>query len=124
MARRAFLGASCFGLGQMALASLLRRDLAGAEPLPSPRGALPSLHFAPKARRVIFLFMSGGPSHVDLFDPKPRLQQAQGQDLPRSVLGNHRLPANTAGQGTLPLVGPVSGFVRCGKGRTELSDLL
>jgi hypothetical protein len=124
LTRRAFLGGSCFGLGQVALASLLRGDLFAAGPAPAGGGALPSRHVPPKARRVIFLFMSGGPSHVDLFDPKPRLQEARGGDLPRSVLGSHRLPANTANQGALPLAGPVSGFVRCGRGRTELSDLL
>src|SRR6476660_6562059 len=78
LTRRAFLGRSA-GLGALALAALLRRDLFAGSAAP---GALPRLHFAPKARRVIFLFMPGGPSHVDLFDPKPRLATDNGKPLP------------------------------------------
>ena len=77
LTRRAFLARSTTGLGAIALGSLLRRDLFGAEaainPSPKSKGALTSLHFAPKARRVIYLFQSGAPSHLDLFDPKLKL---------------------------------------------------
>src|SRR6476660_9883701 len=78
LTRRAFLGRSA-GLGALALAALLRRDLFAGSAAP---GALPRLHFRPRAKRVIFLFMSGGPSHVDLFDPKPRLATDNGKPLP------------------------------------------
>ncbi len=87
--RRAFLARSTTGLGALALGALLRRDLCGAEAATilhlKPKGALPSLHFAPKAKRVIYLFQSGAPSHLDLFDPKPKLTQMTGEELPPSV---------------------------------------
>jgi hypothetical protein len=79
---------------------------------------------AATARRVIFLFMSGGPSHIDLFDPKPRLAKSQGEDLPKSVRGDQRLSANTSKQDRFPLVGAISPFTRCGKAGVELSELL
>jgi hypothetical protein len=81
LTRRAFLKRSTTGIGALALASLLNRDLLGADPLAVP-GSLGNLHFAPKAKRVIYLFMSGAPSHLDLFDPKQKLIEMTGQDLP------------------------------------------
>ncbi|HAV62555.1 MAG TPA: sulfatase, partial [Verrucomicrobiales bacterium] len=73
LSRRAFLARSTTGLGAIALGTLLRRAT-GAEPAAAPGlGALPGLHFAPKAKRVIYMFQSGAPSHLDLFDPKPKL---------------------------------------------------
>ena len=71
--RRTFLGRSAAGIGGLALASLLNGGLSAA-----------GTHFAPRARRVIFLFMSGGPSHLETFDPKPELQRLHGQRLPDS----------------------------------------
>ena len=67
-----------------ALASLLNRELFAAPDL-STRGALPVLHFAPKAKHVIYLHQSGAPSHVDLFDYKPEMQKHHGKELPASV---------------------------------------
>jgi hypothetical protein len=78
----------------------------------------------PKARRIIFLFMSGGPSHIDLFDPKPRLRELQGQELPPSVRGDQRFSANTTRQGNFPLVGSPFEFARQGRAGAEISDLL
>ena len=76
MNRRNFLGRSCSLLGGAALSSLLTRQLSAT---PAP----PSLpHFAPKAKRVIYLFMAGGPSHIDMFDYKPAMQQLHGTELP------------------------------------------
>jgi hypothetical protein len=121
--RRTFLGRSASGLGGLALASLLNGNLF-AGPKPAAGGALPSLHFAPTARRVIYLFMSGGPSHIDLFDPKPKLRELQGKELPASVRGDQRFSANTVRQGTLPMVGPAFGFARQGKAGAVLSELL
>src|SRR5689334_3228592 len=71
--RRLFFGRSATGIGAAALASLLGDDLRAGDDLKTS-GALPKLHFAPKAKRVIYLFMSGGPSHLDLFDHKPKLK--------------------------------------------------
>src|SRR5262245_2728067 len=112
--RRAFLGRSVTGIGGLALASLLNGGLSGA--------ALPQ--FAPKARRMIFLFMSGGPSHIDLFDPKPLLTKRQGEDLPRSLREGQRFSANTLRQDRLPMVGPLFRFSRHGGSGAELSELL
>jgi hypothetical protein len=113
--RRTFLGRSAAGIGGLALASLLNGGLSAA-----PVGP----HFAPRARRVIFLFMFGGPSHVDLFDPKPRLQQMQGQELPASVRGGQRLSANTSTQEGLRLAASPFRFARHGQAGADVSELL
>src|SRR6476661_1722840 len=77
--RRHFFGKSAAGIGLAALATLLEGDRAGADA--STHEGLPGLpHFAPKARRVIYLFQSGGPSHMDLFDYKPRLHDLRGKE--------------------------------------------
>ena len=81
LSRRAFLGQSAGGLGGVALGSLLTSGAAAAGNAP---------HFAPKAKRVIYLFMSGGPSHVDTFAPKPLLTQRHGQPMPPEIIRNHQ----------------------------------
>ena len=78
--RRAFLGRAGGGFGGLALGCLLRENLA-SNPLKP--------HFAPRAKRVISLFMSGGPSHVDTFDPKPLLTKLDGQPMPADIIKNH-----------------------------------
>src|SRR5262249_22803462 len=98
LTRRTFLARSGISLGGLGLASLLGGDLCAGPRLP---------HFAPKAKRVIYLFMSGGPSHLDLFDPKPKLTQLQGKELPESLRKGQKVTAATARQGSLPLVPPV-----------------
>src|SRR5438105_14883646 len=87
LTRRQLFGRTAAGIGTAALASLLNDRLfaAGADASLQTQGVLPSLHFAPKAKRVIYLFMSGGPSHIDLFDYKPKLREYHGQELPGSV---------------------------------------
>lgn len=112
LARRVFLGRSLAGIGGLVLHSLLGAEATGAAPI------------KPRARRVIFLFMSGGPSHVDLFDPKPQLQKRAGQELPDSVRGGQRLSANTANQDKLLLVGSPYQFSRHGRAGIEISELL
>ena len=93
--RRAFLGHASRGLGTMALASLLRAEAAAAPPHPLPlsqrergddgsRGVINPLHFAPKAKRVIWLYQSGGPTHLETFDYKPKLAELHGQPMPES----------------------------------------
>src|SRR6266566_5145750 len=127
LTRRAFLTRSTTGLGAIALSALLRHDLFGAAPInPSlkPKGALPALHFAPKAKRVIYLFQSGAPSHIDLFDPKPKLAQMTGEELPPSVRMGQRITGMTAGQKALLCVGPAYPFKRFGKSGVELSELI
>src|SRR5919109_363169 len=85
LTRRHFFGRAAAGIGTAALGSLLSRDLEAA-------GALPGLpHFPPKAKRVIFIFQSGGPSQIELFDYKPKLREVQGVNLPESVRMGQRL---------------------------------
>src|SRR5215469_3364840 len=87
LTRRHFFGRASAGLGTIALASLLDRDLPAADPGPSRSGAglegFPN--FVPRAQRVIYLFQSGAPSQMDLFDEKPLLPRLQGTELPDSV---------------------------------------
>src|SRR6185312_3615374 len=128
LTRRTFLTRSTTGLGAIALGALLRDDLFGADApathSPKPGGALKALHFAPKARRVIYLFQSGAPSHLDLFDPKSKLTQMTGVELPPSVRMGQRITGMTAGQSALLCVGPAYPFKRYGKSGVELSELL
>src|SRR5262245_15476002 len=92
--RRQFFGRSALGIGTAALASLLG-DRASAKSV----GGLPALpHFAPKAKRVIYLFQNGGPSHVDLFDYKPQLTKMKGVQIPDSVAAGKRFSTMTGGQ--------------------------
>src|SRR5260370_13886779 len=119
LTRRTFLGRSLTGIGGLALASLLNGDIFRSVAVGSSLNQI-----APKAKRVIFLFMSGGPSHIDLFDPKPRLQQLQGQELPPSVRGDQRFSANTIRQGNFPIVGSPFHFERHGRSGVELANLL
>src|SRR5688500_8054270 len=86
--RRQFFGRSALGVGTAALASLLGRNAFAAGLTKTGRGipGLPHLpHFAPKAKRVIYLFQNGAPSHVDLFDYKPKLKEWHGQQIPDSL---------------------------------------
>jgi hypothetical protein len=93
--RRAFLQRNSTGLGALALASLLKADAFSANAAPNMNvpGVLKRLHHAPRAKRVIYLFMSGAPSHLDLFDPKPKLVEMTGKDLPDSVRQGQRITA-------------------------------
>src|SRR5579864_2633659 len=87
LTRRAFLGRSSAGMGLVALASLLKPDLVrGADDKKPERwtGAVHPLHFAPKAKRVIWLYMAGGPSHLETFDHKPQLAEMNGKPMPES----------------------------------------
>jgi hypothetical protein len=114
LGRRQFLAASGLGLGLTALGSLLADD--------APTATLP--HFAAKAKRVIYLFQSGAPSQLELFDDKPQLQRLRGQDLPVSVRGGQRLTAMTSGQASFPLVPTMAKFARYGKSGASISELL
>ena len=119
--RRLFLRSAGLGLGSLALADLLRADAKGDDPL---RGVLDKPHFAPKAKRVIYLFMAGGPSQLDLFDHKPLLNTMNGQDLPDSIRKGQRLTGMSAHQAALPLAGSVFEFARHGSAGAWVSDLL
>ncbi len=115
--RRHFLGKTA--LGGAALASLLHGDSARAD------GGLPGLpHFPAKAKRVIYLFQSGGPSHLELLDHKPRLRQLHGSELPDSIRQGQRLTGMTSGQSSFPVVAPRFAFRQQGRNGVWLSELL
>src|SRR4051812_7533864 len=106
MTRRDFFGRFALGLGGIALSQLLPRSLSAGEVTANPFGGiLTEPHFAPKAKRIIYLFMAGGPSQLDLFDYKPMLNQRNGEDLPASVRMGQRLTGMSSSQSTLPMAG-------------------
>ena len=116
--RRSFLGRSCSLLGGASLSSLMGGNSAAAV---SP--TLP--HFAAKAKRVIYLFMAGGPSHIDLFDYKPEMRKLHGSELPDSIRNGQRITGMTSGQKTFPCVAPMFDFEKVGERRTWMNtDLL
>ncbi len=130
MNRRDFFGRFGLGLGGAALGTLLNplsataKESAGST-LPDPfRGVLDATHFAPKAKRIIYLFMSGGPSQLDLFDPKPELVRRTGEDLPASVRRGQRLTGMSANQATLPMAGSIFKFAQHGQSGGWISELL
>src|SRR4051812_39777250 len=120
LTRRHFFGKASTGLGIAALSGLLGRDLeaAGNEGLPG----LP--HFPPTAKRVIYLFQSGAPSQMDLFDYKPRLQEFARQELPDSVRMGQRLTGMTSGQSSFPVAPSVFQFRRHGASGAWISELM
>src|SRR5258706_16163473 len=125
LSRRNFFGRFGLGLGGAALFGLLNRDLFAASPAANPfKGILDAPHFPPKARRIIYLFMSGGPSQHDLFDYKPLLNKMNGQDLPASVRMGQRLTGMSANQATLPLAGSIFKFAKHRQSRALLTDLM
>jgi hypothetical protein len=125
MNRRDFFGRFALGMGGMALGGLLARDgFAAGAPAGASKGVLGQPHFPPRAKRVIYLFMSGGPSQHDLFDHKPLLNERNGQDLPASVRMGQRLTGMSGHQATLPLAGSVFKFARHGKSGAWVSELL
>ena len=121
MTRRRFFGRGAKGIGSLALATLLREDLFGDTPGKSSR-ILNPLHFAPTAKRVIYLFMSGAPSQLDLFDPKPKLVEMTGEPMPESVTQGQRI-AQLAGR-KLVCVGSKFQFRKHGRSGAEMSELL
>jgi hypothetical protein len=124
--RRQFFGRAAAGIGTAALAALLNERLLAADRDASLHtlGALPGLHFAPKAKRVIYLFMSGGPSHIDLFDYKAELRRHHGEELPGSVRMGQRLTGMTAFQKSFPCVAPMFQFSQHGRSGAWVSELL
>jgi hypothetical protein len=127
--RRHFLSASSLGLGSTALAALLDPSLLVAAPATqgtAPTGAplLASPHLVPRVKRVIYLFQSGGPSQLELFDYKPRLRTMNGEELPESIRKGQRLTGMTAHQKSFPMAGSQFEFARHGKSGTWISELL
>ncbi len=124
MTRRHFFGRSALGLGTAALASLVPGRANAAEAV-SPTGGLPDLpHFAPKAKRAIYLFMNGGPSQMDMFDYKPKMAELFDKDLPGSVRMGQRLTTMTSGQARFPIAPSKYKFRQYGKAGTWVSELM
>ena len=129
MSRRECLNRFALGLGGIALAELLGRGsrlLADGAPSAAPGVPSPATltHFAPKAKRIIYLFQSGGPSQLDLYDYKPLLNQQHGQQLPDSVRGSQRLTGMSGNQSSIPIAGSPFRFAQYGQSGAWVSDLL
>src|SRR5678815_5301402 len=128
LTRRQFFFFFALGLGAAALASMLERDLVAA--VPSAVGsagshALPGMpHFAPKAKRVIYMLQNGAPPHVDMFDYKPGLERLRGQEIPESVHKNQRLSTMTAGQKQKLVLPPFTSFRQHGQSGAWICDFL
>ena len=122
--RRHFFGRSALGIGTAALASLLNREAGAATPDTESHGVLGEPHFAPKAKRIIYLFMSGAPSQLDLFDYKPAMDELFDTDLPESIRMGQRLTTMTSGQQRFPVAPSKFSFAQHGESGAWLSELL
>ncbi|MCG8652983.1 MAG: DUF1501 domain-containing protein [Pirellulales bacterium] len=129
--RRHFLFRSGNGLGAVALSTLMNPDLIGSTAYANRSAGtsnpgLPQFpNFAPRAKRIIYLFMAGGPSHIDTFDYKPAMRKLHGQELPDSVRQGQRLTGMTSGQKSFPCVAPMFQFERFGQHGTWVNkDIL
>ena len=123
--RRNLFSQTAGALGAAALSTLMGRDCAAARPFDPARGGLPELpHFAPKAKRVIYLFQSGGPTHIDLFDHKPQLQKYYSTELPDSVRQGQRVTEMTQNQKRFACVPTAFKFKPYGRSRMWMSETL
>jgi hypothetical protein len=131
--RRDFLLGSAIGLGGIALQGLVgckskpeavKKDNKISEPVEQENRPLGSPHFMPTAKRVIYLFQSGGPSQMELFDYKPMLYKMHGKEIPPSVMGANRVSGMTSNQYSFPLAMPACNFSQYGSNSTYLSELI
>ncbi|HIL25176.1 MAG TPA: DUF1501 domain-containing protein, partial [Verrucomicrobia bacterium] len=116
--RRQFFGRSAVGIGSAALGGLLAREGAAANGLT----ALP--HFAPKAKRVVYLFMNGAPSHTDLFDYKPLQKQMHGQSVPQEFVAGKRFSTMTGNPKGKLMLAPIEPFKQHGRSGAWVSNFL
>ena len=120
--RRTFLTRSAAGVGLMALHGLLDKNAFAAAP---SNGIIPGFpHFPIKAKRVIYLFQSGAPSQMDLFDPKPQMANRRGEDLPESIRKGQRLTTMTSGQKNFPVAPSIFKFAQYGQSGAWISELM
>jgi uncharacterized protein (DUF1501 family) len=125
LTRRQLFGRTATGIGTAALASLLNPSVLNASVNTVGSGAvLAATHFAPKAKHVIYLFMSGGPSHIDLYDYKPKLKDHHGKELPSSIRNGQRITGMTSGQSSFPCVAPMFNFAQHGQSGAWVSELM
>ena len=118
--RRKFLNIGARGMGAMGLASLAQPGMLNA----AGRGAMGEPHFKPKAKRVIYLFFSGGPSHIDMYDYKPAMRKIHGIELPDSIRNGQRITGMTSGQKSFPCVAPMFEFKQHGQSGGYFSEIL
>ena len=118
--RRKFLNIGARGMGAMGLASLAQPEMLNA----AGRGAIGEPHFKPKAKRVIYLFFSGGPSHIDMYDYKPAMRKIHGIELPDSIRNGQRITGMTSGQKSFPCVAPMFEFKQHGQSGGYFSEIL
>ncbi len=125
LTRRHFFGRLATGIGTAALGTLLNPALLAGLTAPKRVGGLPGLpHFAPKARRVIYLHMAGGPSQLELFDHKPALEKYHSSELPNSVRMGQRITTMTSGQSSFPVVRSLFKFSQHGQCGAWISELI
>ena len=124
--RRQFFGKAAAGIGGAALASILyKTGFASPQKILDAPPGLPDLtHFAPKAKRIIYLFQNGAPTHVDLFDYKPKLREWAGKQIPDEVVGGKRFSTMTSGQTDRPVLPEISQFAQHGASGAWVSDLM
>ena len=122
VSRRWFLQQCGVGLGSIALGALMQQS-GWAAPSVNPMAAKPP-HFKPKAKRVIYLFQNGAPSHVDLFDYKPKLKKLHGTQIPDEVVGGRRFSTMTGNQTARPVLGEITNFKQHGRSGAWVSDFL
>jgi len=115
ISRRRFFRLSTAGIGSVALGSLLSREAGAQEIVP---------HFAPKAKHLIYLFMNGGASQMDLYDYKPKMQEMFDKDLPPSIINGQRLTTMTSGQSRFPVAPSMFKFKQHGQSGAWISELL
>jgi hypothetical protein len=121
LTRRHFFGRAGLGLGTAALATLLQPRACAS----TATGGLPDLpHFAPKAKRAIYLFMNGGPSQMDMFDYKPVMDKLFDKDLPESIRMGQRLTTMTSGQSRFPIAPSKYKFAQYGQSGASVSELM
>ena len=118
--RRLLLRGTASSVAVAALSSLMAQDAAAG----TKSGQFGQTHFMPRAKRVVYLFQSGGPSHLELLDPKPKLKDLHGSELPDSIRRGQRLTGMTSGQKNFLVVAPKFGFKKCGEAETSISELL
>jgi len=122
--RRQLFGSAASGVGAAALASLLGNGNLQAAGGPGLQGLADLPHHLAKAKRVVLFWQGGGPSHIDLFDPKPVLREMEGKDIPDSVRGSTRLSTMSSGYGKWPCVPAIKPFQKYGNSGLELSSML
>ena len=123
--RRQMISLGARGLGALGAASLLNPHLLSAATNPlNKKNGLKTLHYTPTAKRVIYLFLSGGPSHIDLYDYHPKMKEIHGTELPDSIRNGQRITGMTSNQKSFPCVAPMFEFTKHGQQQSYFSETI